>query len=163
LVALAQGDAAGAVAAGRDAAAKFNRAGNQLFGARARVLAGTALGVAGDRQAAVGELERADAVLSACGARQQAAAAARELRRLGRRVVRRRAPVTSRAGADHVSAREREVAQRVTLGETNQEVAAALFLSEKTIESHLARIYHKLGVHSRTALAAILGRDERSR
>jgi DNA-binding NarL/FixJ family response regulator len=48
------------------------------------------------------------------------------------------------------------------MGETNREVAAALFLSEKTIESHLARIYDKLGVDSRRALAAIIVREERS-
>jgi DNA-binding CsgD family transcriptional regulator len=162
LVALARGDAAGAVAAGRDAAVRFDRAGNQLFGARARVLVGSALARVGERQAAAAELERADAVLSACGARQRAAEAARELRRLGRRVIRRRTPATSRWGADELSAREREVARRVTMGETNREVAAALFLSEKTIESHLARIYDKLGVDSRRALAAIIVREERS-
>ena len=41
-------------------------------------------------------------------------------------------------------------------GKRNREVAAALFLSEKTVESHLARIYDKLGVRSRAALATIL-------
>ncbi len=162
-VTLAQGDAPSAVAVGHDAAARFERAGNPLFAARARVLAGAALGAAGQRQAAVAELERADAVLSASGAQREAAVAARELRRVGRRVVRRRRPATSRAGPDELSAREREVAHRVTLGETNREVAAALFLSEKTIESHLARIYDKLGVHSRAALAAIIGREDWSR
>jgi len=47
-----------------------------------------------------------------------------------------------------LSPREREVADRVASGRTNREVAAALFLSEKTIGSHLARIYDKLGVLS---------------
>jgi DNA-binding CsgD family transcriptional regulator len=48
---------------------------------------------------------------------------------------------------------------RVASGDTNREVAAALFLSEKTIGSHLPRIYDKLGVHSRAALAAIVARE----
>jgi ATP/maltotriose-dependent transcriptional regulator MalT len=163
LAALAQGDIRAAVTASHDAATRFDRAGNPLFGARARLLAGAALAAGGERQAAVEELERADAFLSSCGARQHAAAAARELRRLGRRVVRRRASMTPRVGPDDLSVREREVAERVTMGQTNREVAAALFLSEKTIQSHLARIYSKLGVHSRTALATIIRREERSR
>ena len=57
---------------------------------------------------------------------------------------------------DALSAREREVAMLVATGKRNREVAAALFLSEKTVESHLARIYDKLGVRSRAALATIL-------
>jgi len=48
----------------------------------------------------------------------------------------------------------------VAAGKRNREVAAALFLSEKTVESHLARIYDKLGVRSRAALATILAGDD---
>jgi DNA-binding NarL/FixJ family response regulator len=51
------------------------------------------------------------------------------------------------------------VAKLVAAGKRNREVAAALFLSEKTVESHLARIYDKLGVRSRAALATILAAD----
>jgi DNA-binding NarL/FixJ family response regulator len=52
------------------------------------------------------------------------------------------------------------VATLVAAGKRNREVAAALFLSEKTVESHLARIYDKLGVRSRAALATILAGDD---
>ncbi len=45
------------------------------------------------------------------------------------------------------------VAALVAQGRTNREVAAQLVLSEKTIESHLSRIYRKLGVSSRAELA----------
>jgi DNA-binding NarL/FixJ family response regulator len=48
------------------------------------------------------------------------------------------------------------VALLVAAGKRNRDVAAALFLSEKTIETHLARIYDKLGVRSRAALATLL-------
>lgn len=48
---------------------------------------------------------------------------------------------------------ERRVAELVAKGRTNREVAAALFLGERTISSHLTQIYAKLGVRSRTELA----------
>jgi DNA-binding CsgD family transcriptional regulator len=44
----------------------------------------------------------------------------------------------------------------VTDGATNREVSATLFLSPKTVEMHLTRVYRKLGVRSRTELAARL-------
>ena len=44
-------------------------------------------------------------------------------------------------------------------GATNREAGAALFLSPKTIEAHLGRVYRKLHVRSRTELAALLARD----
>ena len=64
------------------------------------------------------------------------------------------------AGVAALSAREREVATLVASGMRNRDVAAALFLSEKTVESHLARIYDKLGVRSRAALASIVAGDQ---
>ena len=48
---------------------------------------------------------------------------------------------------------EQRVAALVAEGRTNQEVAAALFLAERTVASHLTRVYAKLGVRSRTELA----------
>ena len=52
---------------------------------------------------------------------------------------------------------ERRVAVLVAEGRTNREVAAALFLTERTVASHLSHIYAKLGVRSRTELARQLG------
>ncbi|SNY39075.1 helix-turn-helix transcriptional regulator [Paractinoplanes atraurantiacus] len=48
---------------------------------------------------------------------------------------------------------ESHVARAVATGQTNREVAAALFLSSKTVEFHLGNIYRKLGVRNRTQLA----------
>ena len=48
---------------------------------------------------------------------------------------------------------ERRVAALVAEGRTNREVAAALFLAERTVAGHLSRVYAKLGVRSRTELA----------
>ena len=53
---------------------------------------------------------------------------------------------------------ERRVAALVAKGRTNAEVAASLFLAERTVASHLTRIYAKLGVRSRTELSRALRR-----
>jgi DNA-binding CsgD family transcriptional regulator len=47
----------------------------------------------------------------------------------------------------------------VAAGKTNREVAAELWLSSKTVESHLSRIFAKLGVSSRTAMVGALERS----
>ncbi|MDQ3454861.1 MAG: LuxR C-terminal-related transcriptional regulator, partial [Actinomycetota bacterium] len=53
-----------------------------------------------------------------------------------------------------LTAREIEVLAYIAGGATNQEVAAALFISQKTVARHLANIFVKLGLTSRTAAAA---------
>ncbi|WP_216592395.1 helix-turn-helix domain-containing protein [Verrucosispora sioxanthis] len=57
------------------------------------------------------------------------------------------------AGDGALTAREREIAGLATTGLTNKEIAARLHLSPRTIESHLNRVFAKLHVHSRTAMA----------
>ena len=47
---------------------------------------------------------------------------------------------------------EQRIAQLVGEGKKNREVADALFISVKTVEANLSRIFHKLGVRSRTEL-----------
>jgi DNA-binding CsgD family transcriptional regulator len=56
------------------------------------------------------------------------------------------------AGAEALSRREREIVALTVAGESAPAIAAALVLSERTVESHLARAYVKLGVHSKTEL-----------
>lgn len=63
------------------------------------------------------------------------------------------------SGLDALTPQELRVAQSVAEGLNNIEVAAALFVSRKTVEAHLTRIYRKLGVRSRTELARLLLRD----
>ncbi len=57
---------------------------------------------------------------------------------------------------------ERRVAALVAEGRTNREVAAALFLGERTVETHLTHVYAKLGVRSRAELVRTYRRDEQS-
>jgi DNA-binding NarL/FixJ family response regulator len=52
---------------------------------------------------------------------------------------------------DGLSAREREVMTLIADGHTNGEIAAHLFLAEKTVKNHVRSIYSKLGVDSRRA------------
>jgi DNA-binding CsgD family transcriptional regulator len=58
------------------------------------------------------------------------------------------------AGRDELTPAEIEVAGLVAEGKTNREAAAALWMSEKTVEAHLSRIYRKLGVRNRAELTA---------
>ena len=63
------------------------------------------------------------------------------------------AGAAERSGADELTAAELEVASLVAEGKLNKEIAAALWMSEKTVEAHLSRIYRKLGVRNRAELA----------
>jgi DNA-binding CsgD family transcriptional regulator len=59
------------------------------------------------------------------------------------------------AGESHgLSAREAEVMSLIADGQTNGQIAARLFLAEKTVKNHVRRIYSKLGVGSRPAAIA---------
>jgi DNA-binding NarL/FixJ family response regulator len=158
-VLLARGDPPAARETATEAVLLADSARNPLLGSRARALTGLALIAAGERSRGISELQHAEQTLFACGAVREADAAARELRRLGRRVPRRARPHDERSGFTALSPREREVVEQVAQGRTNREIAAALFLSEKTIASHLARIFDKLGVRSRAALATIITRE----
>jgi DNA-binding CsgD family transcriptional regulator len=62
--------------------------------------------------------------------------------------------------ADSLTDRELQVALVVGRGATNQEAAARLFLSPKTIAAHLQRIYRKLDIHRRSELARLVGAEE---
>ncbi|WP_268256552.1 helix-turn-helix transcriptional regulator [Kitasatospora xanthocidica] len=55
-----------------------------------------------------------------------------------------------------LTTRERQIAELVRAGSRTRDIATDLFLSPRTVESHLARVYRKLGVASRSALAAAL-------
>jgi ATP/maltotriose-dependent transcriptional regulator MalT len=123
--------------------------GAPLASARARLVEGRALAALGRRPAAVEALAEAESALDGFGAARLRSEAARELRRLGHRVVR---PATDTADGP-LTAREREIADLVAAGRTNREIADQLVLSTRTIEAHLRNIFAKLGVRSRVELA----------
>jgi DNA-binding CsgD family transcriptional regulator len=55
-----------------------------------------------------------------------------------------------------LTAREREIVAALVSGKTNAQIAASLFISDKTVRNTLTRIYEKLGVRSRTQAMALL-------
>ena len=156
-IALAGGDAAAAAELALDAAGRAEAVEAPLVAARCRTLAGEALAESGRRDDGVRELTRAEAELSALGAARHRDEAARELRRLGERVGARQRRGGGE-GLDALSGREREIAELVAEGRTNREIGGELYLSEKTVEGHLTRIFGKLGVGSRVELAEAVGR-----
>jgi DNA-binding NarL/FixJ family response regulator len=139
LVALESGDPAAAMPLLRQAGAVWERLGGRYETARCRVQLGRALRALGDEESAVTEL----------------AAARRTFAELGT------APAEREAAAlitpmypSRLTAREVEVLRLVAAGKSNPEIAAQLFLSEKTVARHLSNIFTKLDVTSRTAAAA---------
>src|SRR5262249_53294319 len=78
---------------------------------------------------------------------------------LGHRPHRRTRPGTANgAGIESLTGRELQVACLVVDRKTNPQIAAELFLSQKTVETHLHNIFYKMGVTTRTALARAVER-----
>jgi DNA-binding CsgD family transcriptional regulator len=130
--------------------------------ARARVLAGRSLAEARDVEGAAAVLGEAAAAFDASGSLRYRDEVDRELRKLGRRAPARRQP-GSGDGLAALTARELEVARLVVDRRTNPEIAAELFLSQKTVETHLRNAFRKLDVSSRVELARAVERADRAR
>jgi ATP/maltotriose-dependent transcriptional regulator MalT len=155
------GDADRAVERALASAAAAEGAGAPIESGLSRTLAGRALARGGQVERAVMELSRAADGFEDCGALRYRELAERELGKLGHRPHRR-----TRAGKDDGSAMERltereaQVARLVVDRKTNPEIAADLFLSQKTVETHLRNIFRKIGVNSRVELARAVMRDD---
>jgi DNA-binding NarL/FixJ family response regulator len=118
--------------------------------------AGVAASEAGDRDAARRELETAAVLFAECGAKGLTAQVTREQRRIGVRI-----PGHSSGrggGVSGLSRREQEVARLVREGHTNQQIAEKLFISVRTVETHLSHIFTKLGVTSRVGVVGAIAR-----
>ena len=156
-VKLASGDRVGAAEAALASAAAAERICAPIDAARARVLAGRALAAGGDRVRAAAELNRAADAFESCGALRYRGQAENVLRRLGRPFRRRQYPAPTEGDAiDSLTPREREIAELIGEQRTNREIAGELFVSEKTVETHLRNIFAKLGISSRTAIPRFL-------
>jgi DNA-binding CsgD family transcriptional regulator len=122
--------------------------------ARTELCLGQRLRRAGQRAAARQHLRAALATFDRLGAAPWAETARYEL---GASVARARRRLDETR--DRLTTQEGQVARIVAEGATNREAASRLFVSTKTIETHLGRIYRKLGVRSRTELALRLAED----
>ncbi len=160
-VALHDGDSARAAELALTSAAVADEVHAPIEAALSRTVAGRALAQAGQRDRAVAELQRAAAELDACGALRYRDEAERELGKFGHRTHRRtRSGKTDATGLESLTERELEVARLVVDRKSNAEIAAELFLSQKTVESHLHNIFRKMRVASRVALARAIERAD---
>jgi DNA-binding NarL/FixJ family response regulator len=160
-VALLSGDTARATERALASASAAQDVGAPIESALSRTLAGRALAQAGECDRAVDELQRAAAMFEACGALRYRDSAERELGKLGHRPHRRTHPGTCNGtGIDSLTQRELQVARLVVDRRTNPQIAAELFLSQKTVETHLRNIFRKIGVSGRVELANVVVRAD---
>jgi DNA-binding CsgD family transcriptional regulator len=138
-----------------EAAGTLQRTPAALEHARALIDLGVALRHAGQRSACSQPLRQGLALAHRMHARPLADRARAELQALGLRP--RRAAVT---GIDALTPAERRVALLALHGQGNRQIAQSLFITTKTVETHLARAYRKLAISNRGQLHdAFAGRD----
>jgi DNA-binding CsgD family transcriptional regulator len=142
LVAAARGNVEQALALLAEAVAQHEAVADPFGRARALLALGVVRRRGRQKRAAREAIEAALEGFESVGASGWAAKARGELGR-----------IAGRRRQEGLTAAERRVAALVAEGRTNREVAAALFLGERTVASHLTHIYAKLGVRSRTELA----------
>ncbi len=146
IVAAAGGEVERAVALLEEASELHGSLGDPFGRARALLALGVTRRRARRKRPAREAIELALSAFEEMGAASWAARARQELGAIG-----------GRTRAEGLTPAERRVADLVANGRTNAEVAATLFLAERTVASHLTRVYAKLGVRSRTELARRLG------
>lgn len=148
LVLAAQGELEGAIASLEGALGAADELGMPHQRGRTLLMLGRVQRRARRRADARATLKHAIELLDEAGVRLFAEQARRELARVGGR-----APA-----GDRLTPTERRVAELVAAGSTNKDIAATLFVTVRTVEANLTRIYDKLGIHSRTELVILLSR-----
>jgi DNA-binding CsgD family transcriptional regulator len=162
-VALADDDPDRAVTLARSAVSGAEEIGLRGHVAPSRALLGRAMVAAGQIEEAADQLETAAEEFDVLGATTYRLQVESELRNLGRNVPRRSRPGSAGSvGIAALTGRELEVAELVVDRLTNREIAEELFLSTKTVETHMRHIFEKLGVSSRVEVARALLRARQS-
>jgi DNA-binding CsgD family transcriptional regulator len=125
--------------------------GAELEYARALVALGTALRLSGSRAAARKQLTSGYERANRCGSTRLAGHAWQELLAAGARPRRKELQ-----GVASLTPSERRIAELAAAGSTNREIAQTLYVTAKTVETHLGHAYTKLGISSRVELEAAL-------
>jgi len=123
--------------------------------ARALIRLGTAMRDSGDNRAARDALTRGLNLATGCGDAQMSEAARQALITAGARTG-------EHQGSAILTAGERRVAELVIRGQSNQRVATTLSISKRTVDTHLGRIYRKLGIDGRAELREAIGNPPES-
>jgi len=139
----------------REAIERLGRTGVRVALARAHLLYGEWLRRQGRRVEAREELRTAHRTYAAMGMAGFAERARRELVATGE-TVRKRSAETR----DDLTAQETQIARLAADGRSNAEIAAQLFISPRTVEWHLSKVFSKLGIRSRKDLRAVLASTE---
>jgi DNA-binding CsgD family transcriptional regulator len=160
LVAMADGAHDRAIRLARSAISHSEALGAPIHVATSHELHGRALAAGGRREESIAELVGAADGYERLGATRYRDQVEQQLRQLGHTVHRRSARAAPEsAGVASLSGRELEVAELLRARHTNREIAQELFLSMKTVESHVRHIFTKLGATSRIEVASIVDRD----
>ena len=151
LVAAARGAVEDSASLLEDAVAQHEHAGDRFGRARALLALGVVRRRERQKRAARDAIGAALDEFEQLGAATWVEKARAELGRIG-----------GRTRVEGLTPAERRVAALVAEARTNREVAAALFIGERTVETHLSHVYAKLGVRSRAELARTFRPDEQS-
>lgn len=133
--------------AASDASEMFRAVGDLFWAARADIVAGRLHRRARSRTAAAAAFQRARTTFDGIGALGWASSAEREMGRLA---------IIANKDNKALSPVQSQVAQLAATGGSNRDIATALFISEKTVESHLSSVFRKMGITRRAQLGVAL-------
>jgi len=139
-----------------EAIERLGRCRVQVHLARAHLLYGEWLRRENRRLDAREQLRAAHELFVEMGAEAFAERASRELLATGER-ARKRSPEMR----DRLTAQERQIAQLASEGYSNPEIGSQLFISPRTVEYHLHKVYAKLAISSRNQLESVLPAESR--